>query len=83
MAPTCEHFHCKRKRACRGHADDVIDVSWSPDGSGLVSASIENTVILWDVAKGKRKVRTAITLEPASVASVLPLARHCRSLTAT
>ena len=45
--------------AYRGHADDIVDVAWAPDGSGVVSASIENTVILWDTAKGKRKVRTA------------------------
>lgn len=42
---------------CRGHGDDVLDVAWSPDGSGIVSASVENTVILWDAEKGKRKVR--------------------------
>jgi WD40 repeat protein len=43
---------------CRGHADDVVDLAWSHDGSGLVTTSIDNTVILWDTAKGKRKVCT-------------------------
>ena len=47
---------------CRGHADDVTDVAWSPDGTGVASASIENTVIVWDVAKGKRKVRSPFLL---------------------
>jgi WD40 repeat protein len=34
----------------------VVDVAWSTDGSALVSASVENTVILWDVAKARKKV---------------------------
>ena len=68
--PTLGSFRCALARSTvrqgitqicqwmrRGHADDVIDATWSGDGTGVVSASIENTVILWDVAKAKRKVR--------------------------
>lgn len=51
------HSSNRARAACRGHVDDVVDVAWSPDGSGVASASIENTVIVWDVAKCKRKVR--------------------------
>ena len=40
----------------------MTDVAWSPDGTGIASASIENTVIVWDVAKGKRKVRSPFSL---------------------
>lgn len=32
-----------------GHTDTVIDLCFSPDGTRLASASIEGTVILWDV----------------------------------
>jgi chromatin assembly factor 1 subunit B len=35
--------------ALRGHADDVHDLAWSPDGSALVSGGVENICILWDV----------------------------------
>lgn len=35
----------------RGHLEDVYDVSWSKDGNFLVSASMDNTVIMWDMQK--------------------------------
>ena len=43
------------KVACilRGHSDDVQDICWSPDGTMLVSGSVDNTAIIWDAAKGK------------------------------
>ena len=37
----------------RGHLDDVYDLQWSPDGRFLVSGSIDNTAIVWDVRTGK------------------------------
>lgn len=37
----------------RGHLEDVYDLSWSLDSSHLISGSIDNTAILWDVAKGR------------------------------
>lgn len=36
-----------------GHLDTVSCVSWSPDGTRLVSASFDKTVRLWDVKTGK------------------------------
>lgn len=54
--PFCQAFVPERALCCRGHADDVVDVAWSPEGPGLVSASIQNMVTLWDTAKGERKV---------------------------
>jgi len=38
---------------CRGHIEDVYDLSWSPDGNNIISGSIDNSAIIWDVAKGK------------------------------
>merc|ERR1712071_13444 len=37
----------------RGHMEDVYDICWSPDSSQILSGSVDNTAILWDVAKGK------------------------------
>eukprot|EP00892_Ulva_mutabilis_P006835 jgi/Ulvmu1/4523/UM002_0249.1 len=59
-APSQEHaasqVHTwKVYQLLRGHADDVIDTEWSIDGTGIVSTSIDNSVILWDSQKGKTK----------------------------
>lgn len=37
---------------CRGHIEDVYDLSWSPDGNNLISGSVDNSAIIWDVMKG-------------------------------
>ncbi|KNC86541.1 hypothetical protein SARC_01314 [Sphaeroforma arctica JP610] len=37
----------------RAHVEDVYDIAWSPDSSHLASASIDNTVHVWDVRAGK------------------------------
>lgn len=37
----------------RGHKDDIYDLCWSPDGSKLLSGSIDNTAIIWNFAQGK------------------------------
>lgn len=33
----------------RGHHSDVYDLCWSPDSTHLVSGSVDNTSIVWDV----------------------------------
>lgn len=38
----------------RGHIDDVSDLSWSPSGEFLLSASVDNTAIMWNVEKKQR-----------------------------
>ena len=40
-------------KALRGHLEDVYDISWSPNSNMLVSGSVDNTAILWDVHKGR------------------------------
>lgn len=37
----------------RGHMEDVYDLSWSPNSNFLLSGSVDNTAIVWDVQKGK------------------------------
>ncbi|KAJ8869278.1 hypothetical protein PR048_030850 [Dryococelus australis] len=37
----------------RGHVEDVYDLCWSPDSTCLMSGSVDNTAILWDVHKGR------------------------------
>ena len=40
-------------KVLKGHLEDVSDLSWSADGCRLVSGSVDNTVILWDVERGQ------------------------------
>ena len=43
---------------CRGgHAEDVIDAAWAPDATALLTGSIENVCVVWDVEKGKAQGR--------------------------
>lgn len=42
-------------KVLRGHLQDVYDLAWSPDSAFLVSGSIDNTALLWDVQKSKLK----------------------------
>ncbi|KAL1459787.1 hypothetical protein WDU94_011741 [Cyamophila willieti] len=37
----------------RGHLEDVYDIAWSPTSDHLISGSVDNTAILWNVHKGK------------------------------
>ena len=41
-------------KVLRGHLEDVVDISWSKDGLFLVSASVDNEAIVWDVTKGTK-----------------------------
>lgn len=38
-------------KSLRGHLDDIYDISWSKDGNFLVSSSMDNTAVLWDMQK--------------------------------
>ena len=35
----------------RLHDGDILDVSWSPGDVWLATASVDNTVVIWDVDK--------------------------------
>lgn len=43
-------------RTFRKHIEDVTDLSWSPDGAFLLSGSIDNSAVLWDVKKVQKAV---------------------------
>ena len=43
----------KRQAVLRGHTDDVMDISWSTDGTALLSGSIDNKGIIWEIS-GKK-----------------------------
>lgn len=38
----------------RSHLEDVYDLSWSQDACYLLSGSVDNTAILWDIKKGHK-----------------------------
>lgn len=40
-------------KVLRGHMEDVYDLSWSPNSLFLVSGSVDNSAMIWDVHKGK------------------------------
>ncbi|ENN76398.1 hypothetical protein D910_11396, partial [Dendroctonus ponderosae] len=40
-------------KVMRGHKEDVYDLCWSIDELKLLSGSVDNTAILWDLNKGK------------------------------
>ena len=39
----------RRVAALRGHSDDIMDASWAPDGTALVTGAIDHEAIVWDV----------------------------------
>ncbi len=43
--------------ALRGHTDTVTAIAFSPDGSTLASASLDQSVRLWDMATGQQTAR--------------------------
>ncbi|KAL0125546.1 hypothetical protein PUN28_004572 [Cardiocondyla obscurior] len=41
-------------KVLRGHIEDIYDISWSPDSNFLISGSVDNTAIMWDIKKGHK-----------------------------
>ncbi|XP_037096019.1 chromatin assembly factor 1 subunit B [Syngnathus acus] len=41
-------------RTLRGHIEDVYDICWTRDGNCMVSGSVDNTAIMWDINKGQK-----------------------------
>lgn len=42
-----------QRHSLRGHANDVYDLSWAPDSRRLVTGSVDNTAIVWDVPRSR------------------------------
>lgn len=42
-------------KVLRGHKEDVYDISWSPNSLKLLSGSVDNTAIIWDLSKGSNE----------------------------
>ncbi|XP_034652151.1 chromatin assembly factor 1 subunit B [Drosophila subobscura] len=40
-------------KVLRGHREDIYDLSWAPNSQFLVTGSVDNTAMVWDVYKGK------------------------------
>ena len=54
--------------------EDIYDLQWSPDGNNLISGSVDNSAIIWDVVKGMCMALTVLmrnfnhlNYEPVSV----------------
>ncbi|XP_077435754.1 chromatin assembly factor 1 subunit B [Vanacampus margaritifer] len=41
-------------KTLRGHIEDVYDICWTRDGNCMVSGSVDNTAIMWDINKGQK-----------------------------
>nr|XP_057937461.1 chromatin assembly factor 1 subunit B [Doryrhamphus excisus]XP_057937462.1 chromatin assembly factor 1 subunit B [Doryrhamphus excisus] len=41
-------------KTLRGHIEDVYDICWTHDGNFMVSGSVDNTAIMWDINKGQK-----------------------------
>ncbi|KAM3935778.1 chromatin assembly factor 1 subunit B [Leptodactylus fuscus] len=41
-------------KSLRGHLEDVYDISWTQDSNCMVSASVDNSAIMWDAVKGQK-----------------------------
>lgn len=39
-------------KVLRGHLEDIYDLSWSNDCCYIITGSVDNTAIVWDVQKG-------------------------------
>ncbi|KAJ8721164.1 hypothetical protein PYW07_001939 [Mythimna separata] len=40
-------------KTLRGHMEDVLDITWSPNSLHLASGSVDNKLLIWDLNKGK------------------------------
>lgn len=47
------HAEWRRQAVLRGHTDDVMDIAWSTDGSALLSGSIDNKGMIWEISEKK------------------------------
>ncbi|XP_011314709.1 chromatin assembly factor 1 subunit B [Fopius arisanus] len=74
-------------KVLRGHLEDIYDISWSPDSNFIVSGSVDNSAIVWDVQKGRnisilqdyKGFVQGVSWDPLNQSIVtLSTDRHCR-----
>jgi WD40 repeat protein len=53
----------KTAHTLRGHHDDVTDIAWSHDDAVLLTGSVENEVMLFDVHNRQNLVSNSCTLQ--------------------
>ncbi|XP_060565552.1 chromatin assembly factor 1 subunit B-like [Ruditapes philippinarum] len=41
-------------KVLRGHLEDIYDICWSADGKYMISGSVDNSAILWDLTKDQK-----------------------------
>lgn len=41
-------------KVLRGHLEDIYDLCWSSDGKFMISGSVDNSAILWDLVKDQK-----------------------------
>lgn len=51
-APSVENW--RTRAVLRYHSNNVVDLGWSPDDTRLASASLDNTVVVWDATTWQR-----------------------------
>jgi len=44
----------KKFRILKGHKQGIYSIAWFPDGKRLVSGSLDQTIIIWDVNRGQK-----------------------------
>lgn len=57
----------------RFHRKDVLDLEWSTDGAFLISGSVDNSCIIWDVNKGNKYKYNYIWHAPKMISYFLSL----------
>ncbi len=40
-------------KTLRGHLEDIYDLCWSCDSCRIITGSVDNSAIVWDVLKGE------------------------------
>lgn len=50
-APPGPYFWPQPRREWAGHSDDILDVSWSPQGKFLLTASLDKSARLWHISQ--------------------------------
>ena len=46
----------------RGHLEDVYDLCWSCDSLNIITGSVDNSAIIWDVQNGMHHIIQATTI---------------------